>query len=346
MQQLETTRKLGLVKKLTTTVLKRLNGSVAETGSSGSTESLKNDGTLGTDSAQTGALRYTDAAADVNATFDTCGVDSADGGGGEVYARYEAATWTADGGGSRAVARAAGSGYGEGTGGGALPTASRSGRKHGVDGVRGGRMGGAFRQFPEIFVPIRISRPMEIKHRNFGIGTPVCRPYKRAAGGGGGWGPRMSDGFPSTIEAYYEANIPPWLTVDHYNQVYAAYEPGATAVSVFKALESSCKNDILQWHLKAQRFMCDESQLLNVITSLSKEITELRQATYDKAMPQPVREGHFRRMATLNSARKKKQDLLNSIADVLVLICRRIRDLATISAAVPAGDVSRTKDAY
>lgn len=159
MQQLETTRKLGLVKKLTTTVLKRLNGSVAETCSSGSTESLEDDGALGTDSAETGALRYTDATADVNGTFDTCGVDSTDGTGGEVNAAYEAATGTADGGGGRAGAGASGTNDGE-TAGSALPSASGGGGKHGVDGVRGGRMGGgaAFREIMRNFRPEFSSR--------------------------------------------------------------------------------------------------------------------------------------------------------------------------------------------
>ncbi len=143
--------------------------------------------------------------------------------------------------------------------------------------------------------------------------------------------------FPSTIEAYYEQNIPPWMTVDHFTVTYPDYEPGATAHSVFKALESSCGSDPLLWHQKMQRFMCDENQLLNVISSFSKEIVELRQQTYDKEMPPVKRQNAYRRMATLNSSRKKKQDLLNLIADVLILICRKIRVLSA-----RAGDASPT----
>lgn len=144
--------------------------------------------------------------------------------------------------------------------------------------------------------------------------------------------------FASTIEQYYENNIPPWMTVDHYVETYRQNEVTGTAVSVFKALESTCADDVGAWREKAARFMCDENQLLNVISSFSKEITSLRQATYDKDMPTPKRENHYRRMATLNSSRKKKQDQLNLITDVLILICRRIRKLS----GARAGNASHT----
>lgn len=139
---------------------------------------------------------------------------------------------------------------------------------------------------------------------------------------------------------YYNARIPEWKNVDYYCNTYRQYEcTSGTALGAFRALEMSLKDDLLQWEITAARYMNDENELLNKISSFSKEIQELRHETYDKALPAVTRQSHFRRMTTLNAFRNQKQASLNLICDVLILICRKIRKLRTVR----AGDASHTE---
>ena len=139
--------------------------------------------------------------------------------------------------------------------------------------------------------------------------------------------------------AHYNANIPEWKNVDYYNSVYATYEcKSGIALSAFKALASSCKDNLEAWELTAARYMNDETTLLKAISKISEEIQQLRHETYDKNLPAVKRQSHYRRMQTLNAFRNRKQANLNQICDVLILICRRIRKLR----AVPAGGVSQS----
>lgn len=139
---------------------------------------------------------------------------------------------------------------------------------------------------------------------------------------------------------FYNARIPEWKNVDYYCNTYRSYQcRSGTALGAFSALESTLKNDLLQWEITAARYMNDENHLINTISSYSKEIQTLRQETYDKEMPAVKRQSHFRRMATLNALRNQKQSHLNLIADVLILICRRVRKLRAAS----AGDANRSE---
>ena len=139
--------------------------------------------------------------------------------------------------------------------------------------------------------------------------------------------------------AHYNANIPEWKNVDYYNKVYATYEcKSGIALGAFKALASSCKDNLEAWQLAAARYMNDETNLLASISKLSNEIQNLRFETYNKDLPAVTRQSHFRRMQTLNACRNRKQANLNQICDVLILICRRIRKIRS----VPAGGVSQS----
>lgn len=140
--------------------------------------------------------------------------------------------------------------------------------------------------------------------------------------------------------AHYNANIPEWKNVDYYNRVYATYEcKSGIALSAFKALASSCKDNLEAWELTAARYMNDETNLLKSISKLSEEIQQLRHETYDKALPAVKRQSHYRRMQTLNAFRNRKQANLNQICDVLILICRRIRKIKS----VPVGDANNSE---
>lgn len=172
---------------------------------------------------------------------------------------------------------------------------------------------------------------MKFKGRNFASSTPVCRPYKRAAGGG--WWV----GFP--MLEYYNSNIPEWKNVDYYCDVYRTYEcRSGIAHGAFRALESSCKDNLLAWEIAAARYMNDENHILKTISAYTAEIQQLRHETYDKELPAVKRQSHYRRMTTLNAFRNRKQANLNLISDVLILICRRIRKLRA-----PAGVVSHSE---
>ena len=140
--------------------------------------------------------------------------------------------------------------------------------------------------------------------------------------------------------AHYNANIPEWKNVDYYNSVYATYEcKSGIALSAFKALSSSCKDNLEAWELTAARYMNDETNLLKSISKLSEEIQQLRHETYDKNLPAVTRQSHYRRMQTLNASRNRKQANLNQICDVLILICRRIRKIKS----VPVGDANNSE---
>lgn len=140
--------------------------------------------------------------------------------------------------------------------------------------------------------------------------------------------------------AHYNANIPEWKNVDYYNSVYKTYEcKSGIALSAFKALASSCKDNLEAWELTAARYMNDETNLLKSISKLSEEIQQLRHETYDKNLPAVTRQSHYRRMQTLNASRNRKQANLNQICDVLILICRRIRKIKS----VPVGDANNSE---
>lgn len=175
---------------------------------------------------------------------------------------------------------------------------------------------------------------MKFKGRNFASSTPVWRAYKRARGGG--W----VGGTMSSILDHYQKNIPEWKDVEYYNRVYATYEcKSGIALSAFKALASSCKDNLEAWTVAAARYMNDETNLLNSISKISHDIQELRHETYNKDLPAVTRQSHYRRMQTLNASRNRKQANLNQICDVLILICRRIRKIKS----VPAGDANSSE---
>lgn len=167
---------------------------------------------------------------------------------------------------------------------------------------------------------------------------PVYKSERRR-----GW-----EGGNSMLE-YYQKNIPEWQTVDHYVNTYRGWEcKSSTVDSVFKALEESCKKDLAKWEETAARYMNDERQLVKTISSFSHEILQLRQETYDKTLPVPKRQQHYRRIGTLNVFRKKKQEHLNIIAEVLILICRKIQTLKNVNEikglmAARAGAVNHTE---
>lgn len=138
---------------------------------------------------------------------------------------------------------------------------------------------------------------------------------------------------------HYQKNVPEWKDVEYYNRVYATYEcKSGIALSAFKALESSCKDNLEAWNVTALRYMNDETYLLDSISKISREIQELRFETYEKDLPAVKRQSHFRRMQTLNASRNRKQANLNQICDVLILICRRIRKIRSVT----AGDANQS----
>lgn len=140
-----------------------------------------------------------------------------------------------------------------------------------------------------------------------------------------------------SILEHYQKNIPEWKDVDYYNRVYATYEcKSGIALSAFKALASSCKDNLEAWTTAAARYMNDETRLLASISLITNEIQNLRAETFNKDLPAVTRQSHYRRMQTLNASRNRKQANLNQICDVLILICRRIRKIKS----VPVGDAS------
>lgn len=147
----------------------------------------------------------------------------------------------------------------------------------------------------------------------------------------------------SAMLAFYNANVPEWKNVDYYNEVYKTYEcKSGIALGAFKALASSCKDNLLEWEMAAARYMNDETDLLRSISKLSEEIQQLRHETYDKSLSPVTRQSHYRRMQTLNAYRNRRQANLNVICDVLILICRRVRKLRGVN----AGDASLSEALY
>lgn len=143
----------------------------------------------------------------------------------------------------------------------------------------------------------------------------------------------------SSILDHYQKNIPEWKDVDYYNRVYATYEcKSGIALSAFKALASSCKDNLEAWNIAAARYMNDETRLLGSISLITNEIQNLRAETFNKDLPAVTRQSHYRRMQTLNASRNRKQANLNQICDVLILICRRIRKIRS----VPAGAANQS----
>lgn len=143
--------------------------------------------------------------------------------------------------------------------------------------------------------------------------------------------------------AHYNANIPEWKNVDYYNKIWASHEVrSGTAIGAFKALASSCKDNLLAWEMAAARYMNDETHLLKTISKYNEEIQQLRHETYDKELPAVTRQSHYRRIQTLNAFRTRKQKNLDLICDVLILICRRVRKLR----GVAAGDASLSEHLY
>lgn len=142
-----------------------------------------------------------------------------------------------------------------------------------------------------------------------------------------------------SILEHYQKNIPEWKDVDYYNRVYATYEcKSGIALSAFKALASSCKDNLEAWTTAAARYMNDETRLLGSISLITNEIQNLRAETFKKDLPAVTRQSHYRRMQTLNASRNRKQANLNQICDVLILICRRIRKIES----VPAGGANQS----
>lgn len=136
-----------------------------------------------------------------------------------------------------------------------------------------------------------------------------------------------------SILEHYQKNIPEWKDVDYYNRVYATYEcKSGIALSAFKALASSCKDNLEAWTTTAARYMNDETRLLASISLITNEIQNLRAETFNKDLPAVTRQSHYRRMQTLNASRNRKQANLNQICDVLILMCRRIRKIKSATA--------------